>query len=217
MKKLLTSAAFVALLAAAPAVAKDTTAAPATPPAATDAANPATPANPDLLNPANPPAASDQSAAPLPNAEPTAPATAETPAATNPAKPPAAVAAAPGSFIGQQAAEEQLASNWIGQSIYNSADENLGDVNDLVIGKDGKVDAIVIGVGGFLGIGEKNVAVPFGAITVSTDANGKLKLMLQATKEQLDAAPEFMTLAELRAQKAPATDVTPMAPAAPAP
>ena len=84
-----------------------------------------------------------------------------------------AAAAAPADqpkFITQQTDQEKLASKWIGQTIYNQADENVGDVNDLVIGQNGQIDAVVIGVGGFLGIGEKNVAVPFTAIQAATDA-----------------------------------------------
>src|SRR4029079_14980140 len=121
-----------------------------------------------------------------------------------PAAEPAPAVAAGGApnFINQQAAEEQLASNWIGQTVYSKTDENLGDVNDLVLSKDGKIDAIVIGVGGFLGIGEKNVALPFSAFQASTDSNGKLKLVVDTTKEALDAAPTFMTLAEIQSQNA---------------
>jgi len=57
-----------------------------------------------------------------------------------------------------------LASTIIGKSVYSSSDpqsDNIGDVNDLIVAEDGSVTHAVIGVGGFLGIGEKNVAVPF--------------------------------------------------------
>ena len=87
----------------------------------------------------------------------------------------------------------------------------MGDINDLVIDKDGKVSAIVVGVGGFLGIGEKNVAVPFSAVTAAADQNGKLKLTIQADKAALEAAPEFKTLAALNASRPTTQD--PMNPA----
>ena len=59
-------------------------------------------------------------------------------------------------------ADGHLATNMIGESVYNGTGdtaENIGDVNDIVIGNDGRVQSVVVGVGGFLGIGEKNVAV----------------------------------------------------------
>ena len=61
-------------------------------------------------------------------------------------------------------ADGYLATNMIGESVYNGTGdtaENIGDVNDIVIAKDGMVQSVVVGVGGFLGIGEKNVAIEF--------------------------------------------------------
>ena len=116
-------------------------------------------------------------------------------------------------------AEEDLASNWIGQSLYNGSDENLGDINDILLDSDGTVRAVIVGVGGFLGIGEKDVAVSFAAIEPRTDEDGDVSLYLNATQEQLEAAPEFKTLADLNAERMadqPAV-VDPAAPAPPAP
>ncbi|SDB39860.1 PRC-barrel domain-containing protein [Bauldia litoralis] len=113
----------------------------------------------------------------------------------------AAVTADNQMFLNRQDTDEDLASNWIGQSIYNRADENLGDVNDLLFTDTGSVGAVIVGVGGFLGIGEKNVAVPFEALESRTDENGDVTLYINATAEQLDAAPEFMTLAEIQAEE----------------
>jgi sporulation protein YlmC with PRC-barrel domain len=50
-------------------------------------------------------------------------------------------------------------SKLIGLDIYNRADEKIGDINEILLDKDGKVKAVVIGVGGFLGMGEHDVAV----------------------------------------------------------
>ena len=50
-------------------------------------------------------------------------------------------------------------SKLIGLDIYNRADEKLGDINEVLLDKDGKVKAVVIGVGGFLGMGEHDIAV----------------------------------------------------------
>jgi sporulation protein YlmC with PRC-barrel domain len=55
---------------------------------------------------------------------------------------------------------EWRTSKLIGLNVYNN-DDKIGDINELIVGKDGKIDAVVIGVGGFLGMGEHDVAVPF--------------------------------------------------------
>ena len=51
------------------------------------------------------------------------------------------------------------ASKLMGLDVYNEANEKLGDVNEMILDKDGKVSAVVIGVGGFLGMGEHDIAV----------------------------------------------------------
>src|SRR5262245_64732375 len=90
-------------------------------------------------------------------------------------------------------ADGYLATNIINESVYNGTGdsaENIGDVNDIVLAKDGKTEAVVVGVGGFLGIGERNVAVPFDKLSWA-EANGDRWLVYAATKEQLEALPEF--------------------------
>ena len=67
----------------------------------------------------------------------------------------------------------------------------IGNINNLVVAKDGSVDAVIIGVGGFLGMGEKNVAVPFDSLSWSVDANGKPLAYLSTTKDELKNAPSF--------------------------
>ena len=54
-----------------------------------------------------------------------------------------------------------LASNLIGQTVVNSQDESIGDINDLVTDESGKVIAVLVGTGGFLGLGEKDVALGY--------------------------------------------------------
>ena len=73
--------------------------------------------------------------------------------------------AAPAATTTQAAgAKMMLKGNWrasklMGLDVYNEANEKLGDINELILGKDGKVNAVVIGVGGFLGMGEHDIAV----------------------------------------------------------
>lgn len=84
-----------------------------------------------------------------------------------------------------------LASQFMGQTVYSSTDENVGEINDLVMNKELDNVLAVIGVGGFLGIGEKDVAIPIDQINVMKDDGNNIRLTIAATKEQLDAAPSF--------------------------
>lgn len=91
-------------------------------------------------------------------------------------------------------ADGHLASNLIGENVYNSTSEdadNIGEVVDLVIGDDGNVEAIVVGVGGFLGIGQKEVALEYDLIEWSEQADGERWLVVPTTKEALEAQQEF--------------------------
>ncbi|TIO09643.1 PRC-barrel domain-containing protein [Mesorhizobium sp.] len=90
-------------------------------------------------------------------------------------------------------ADGNLATNIIGETVYNgTADDaqNIGDVNDIVLAKDGKAESLVIGVGGFLGIGEKNVTYQFDKAQWA-EKNGDRWLVAQTTKEELEALPDF--------------------------
>ncbi len=69
--------------------------------------------------------------------------------------------------------------------------QSIGDINDLVVAEDGSIEAVVIGVGGFLGMGEKSVAVPFENLSWTTDNTGKPYVTLATTKEELQNAPAF--------------------------
>jgi sporulation protein YlmC with PRC-barrel domain len=59
---------------------------------------------------------------------------------------------------------EWRGSKLTGLAVYNNNDERVGEINELIVGKDGKIESVVVGVGGFLGIGEHDVAVPFGKV-----------------------------------------------------
>src|SRR5688572_14130915 len=60
---------------------------------------------------------------------------------------------------------EWRGSKLTGLAVYNNNDERVGEINELIVGKDGKLESVVLGVGGFLGIGEHDVAVPFSRVT----------------------------------------------------
>jgi len=84
-----------------------------------------------------------------------------------------------------------LASQFMGQTVYSTANESVGEINDLVLNKELDTVTAIVGVGGFLGIGEKDVAIPVDQITAAKDENNNIRLTIQSSKEQLEAAPAF--------------------------
>ena len=89
------------------------------------------------------------------------------------------------------ATQELTAGELMGSAVYGTNDENLGEVGDVIFADSGDIEAVVVDVGGFLGVGEKPVAVQFDALNVQKDTNGDLQLMVNATQEQLEAAPTY--------------------------
>ena len=92
-------------------------------------------------------------------------------------------------FVGQQAGD-RFASRLVGLNIQNTADENIGEIYDIVLTEAGAVRAYIVSVGGFLGIGEKSVAIEFPKLSW-VEANGDRWLVTDASKEQLEALPDF--------------------------
>ncbi len=87
-----------------------------------------------------------------------------------------------------------LISSFIGQSVYESDAgdaQTVGKLNDLIASPEGEIEAAVIGVGGFLGIGEKDVAVSPDQLQLATRSDGEKWLFIKATKQQLTNAPAF--------------------------
>ena len=82
--------------------------------------------------------------------------------------------------------DEIRASKMMGSTVYDLENRNIGSVKDLVLNKDGQVDAVVLDVGSFLGMGGKYVAIPISDI--KTDNN---RLTLDRTKEQLQAMASY--------------------------
>ena len=88
-------------------------------------------------------------------------------------------------------ADEMRASKLIGTKVVNTANETVGDINEIILSKDGKIAAVVVGVGGFLGMGEREIAVDFNSIRKSRDSNNNLVLTMNASKDSLKAAPAW--------------------------
>jgi len=81
-------------------------------------------------------------------------------------------------------------SKIVGAEVYNDANENIGSVEDIVLKADGSMDEVVLSVGGFIGIGDKYVAVPYSDLKISRDGNG-LKITTEATKDALKSLPDY--------------------------
>ncbi|MGB7076211.1 MAG: PRC-barrel domain-containing protein [Xanthobacteraceae bacterium] len=81
-------------------------------------------------------------------------------------------------------------TDWYKQDVYDQQNNKIGEIMDVLVNKSGQVDAAIVGVGGFLGAGEKDVAVSFDAIK-STMKNDKVYLTLDTSKDALKKAPGF--------------------------
>jgi sporulation protein YlmC with PRC-barrel domain len=82
-------------------------------------------------------------------------------------------------------------NDYVNKEIYNRAGEQLGTIKDVLVGPDGKMTAAIINVGRNLGIGDKEIAVPFTAIQQQR-GDSVLRIVIDATKDNLQAAPAFV-------------------------
>ncbi len=105
-------------------------------------------------------------------------------------------------FINSQTSDQWLVSNFMGADVIGPDDAKIGDISDVLFDKNGNVVAYIVGVGGFLGIGAKNVALApssFQVVPASTGTTGSasstapedVKLKLNMTKDQLKQAAAF--------------------------
>jgi sporulation protein YlmC with PRC-barrel domain len=78
-------------------------------------------------------------------------------------------------------------TNYYKQNVYDPTDSKIGEIKDVLIGHDGKVAAFIVSVGGFLGVGEKDVAIPFSAVN-ATEKNGTWYLTMNTTKDSMKEA-----------------------------
>ncbi|MBT3071471.1 PRC-barrel domain-containing protein [Rhodomicrobium sp. Az07] len=93
-------------------------------------------------------------------------------------------------FRQTKGADQWLVANLWNKNVYNSAGESIGNLNDLVIDKDGRIAAVVVGVGGFLGLGEKNVAVDYGHLKKDGGITPD-RVTINMSKQDLNNAPSF--------------------------
>ena len=97
-------------------------------------------------------------------------------------------------FLERQATDTSLASLFLGDSVTNAAGETIGHVADLLFDRKGQITTIVLGVGGFLSIGEKYVAVPFESVTITSAAGSGRTLTSSLSKAALASAPAFQPI-----------------------
>ena len=79
------------------------------------------------------------------------------------------------------------------QTVYGLNNESVGEIDELLLTQDGKIDRVVLDVGGFLGIGEREVAIPFDRMTIlrSDSALDDFRIYVDSTQERLEALPEY--------------------------
>jgi hypothetical protein len=118
------------------------------------------------------------------------------PSATTPmAASPTTVLPSPASdtFLNQQSSNEWRASQLIGSNVIGPDNTKIGDINDVLVDNSGAVRAVVMGVGGILGVGEKDVAISLKSLIIGQSTGGDKieKLSISFTKDQIKDAPAF--------------------------
>ncbi|SDH21889.1 PRC-barrel domain-containing protein [Pelagibacterium luteolum] len=109
-------------------------------------------------------------------------------AAMNAQAQPAAVAA---QNLQQGDPEHLSTENLIGSDVFGANDENIGNVADVVLSAEGEIDAMVVDVGGFLGIGSRQVAIGVDNLSFMIDNGQNWYVFTPFTQEELEAQPEY--------------------------
>jgi len=82
-------------------------------------------------------------------------------------------------------------THWYKQNVYDPNDSKIGEIMDVLVDRGGKATALIVGVGGFLGAGEKDVAVPFDAVHATKKGNNDWYLVMNSSKDALKNAKGF--------------------------
>jgi sporulation protein YlmC with PRC-barrel domain len=102
----------------------------------------------------------------------------------------AALAAGNAQLMSTVPASSLTVTDWYKQDVYNPSNTKIGEVMDVLVGPNGQVSTVIVGVGGFLGVDEKDVAVNFNSIQ-KTMKDSKVYLTMDTTKDALKNAPGF--------------------------
>jgi sporulation protein YlmC with PRC-barrel domain len=130
--------------------------------------------------------------------------------------PPAAAPGAAARVLPSIPSEAMTVTHWYKQNVYDPADTKIGEIMDVLVDRQGQIVGFIVGAGGFLGMGEKDVAVPFNAVQFKTKDNNKWYPVMNTTKDALKNAPAFKydrTAMTWIPENAPATTGTPATPA----
>ncbi|MEI4196424.1 PRC-barrel domain-containing protein [Roseovarius sp. E0-M6] len=87
--------------------------------------------------------------------------------------------------------DELTSDALVGQAVYGENDDSVGEIGNLLLDDAGNVDRAVINVGGFLGLGEKPIAVTFDELQILRDGGGDLRVYIDSTEDQLEEQPEY--------------------------
>ena len=97
----------------------------------------------------------------------------------------------PSAHLGTAVPQDAMTvSDWYKQSVYDPNDNKIGEIMDVLVDRFGRITTLIVGVGGFLGMGEKDVAVPFEEVH-PTMKDKKWYMVMNATKDSLKSAPGF--------------------------
>jgi sporulation protein YlmC with PRC-barrel domain len=100
------------------------------------------------------------------------------------------MSAGSGELMSSVPASSLTVTDWYKQTVYDNANNKVGEIKDVLVSRDGQVNALIVGVGGVLGAGEKDVAVNFSAVK-QTMKDNKVYLTMNANKDALKSAPGF--------------------------
>lgn len=106
-------------------------------------------------------------------------------------------------------ADTQTVTRWYKQNVYDPSDNKIGEIMDVLVDHEGKVAVLIVGVGGFVGVGEKDVAVPFNSVQFKAKDNNKWYPVMNTTKDALKSAPGYQydrTTMMWMSESAPATN-----------
>src|SRR6202049_3362921 len=112
-------------------------------------------------------------------------------------------------------ADNLTVTHWYKQNVYDPSDSKIGEIMDVLIDREGKIGVLIVGVGGFVGVGEKDVAVAFNGVQFKTKDNNKWYPVMNTTKDALKTAPGYKydrTTMMWVPENAPATTGTPEPP-----
>jgi sporulation protein YlmC with PRC-barrel domain len=105
-------------------------------------------------------------------------------------------------IIPEQAPSQLRAEDLLGTKVFDAQGKNVGSVDDLIFDEQQKITGVVVGVGGFLGIGKKDVGLNWQQAKFLEDRDaGTKKIVISLTKADLEAAPDFKTKEERKAEE----------------